>query len=83
PSVTVVERPYKWNPPVVLGVIPAYDQALAYIRSDFDIDAATQSGRRHASAKHKECVLPTEGPEDAKKWLSGLKVLGQASKSAW
>ncbi|KAH8997074.1 hypothetical protein EDB86DRAFT_2828845 [Lactarius hatsudake] len=39
-QVLVVEKPHERNPPVAPGVIPAYDQALAYIRLDLGLDAA-------------------------------------------
>ncbi|KAH9169404.1 hypothetical protein EDB89DRAFT_1908565 [Lactarius sanguifluus] len=64
----LVEKPHERNPPGVPGVVPAYDQALAYIRLDLGLDADI----RHALAKHRE---RGGGIEDARKWLDVPEII--------
>ncbi|KAI9437002.1 PEBP-like protein [Lactarius indigo] len=73
PSINA-ERPREWNPPVAPGVIPAYDQALAYIRADA---AAVQVEADALRLSIENGVVPTEDVEDAKKRLEVLEVMAQ------
>ncbi|KAH8977882.1 PEBP-like protein [Lactarius akahatsu] len=73
PSINV-ERPREWNPPVAPGAIPAYDQALAYIRADA---AAVQVEADALRLSIEKGVVPTEDVEDAKKRLEVLEVMAQ------
>jgi large subunit ribosomal protein L35 len=73
PSISL-ERPREWNPPVAPGVIPAYDEAVAYIRADA---AAVQveADTLRSSLENGQ----TEGIEDAKKRLDILDIMAQVN----
>ena len=75
PSISL-ERPREWNPPVAPGVIPAYDQALAYIRTDA---AAVQAEADALRLSIEKGVVPTEDLVDAKKRLDMLEVMAQVN----
>ena len=75
PSITL-ERPREWNPPVAPGVIPAYDQALAYIRADA---AAVQVEADALRLSLEKGTIPTGDVEDAKKRLDVLEVMAQVN----
>jgi len=75
PSISL-GRHREWCPPVSPGVIPAYDQALAHIRSDA---AAVQLGADALRLSIEKGVVPTEGVEDAKRRLDVLEVMGQVN----
>lgn len=75
PSISL-ERPREWNPPVAPGIIPAYDQALAYIRADA---AAVQAEADALRISIEKGEVPTEGLEDAKKQLDVLEVMAQVN----
>jgi large subunit ribosomal protein L35 len=75
PSISL-ERPREWNPPVAPGLIPAYDQALAYIRADA---AAVQAEADALRLSIEKGEVPTEGLEDAKKRLDVLEVMAQVN----
>jgi len=75
PSISL-ERPREWNPPVAPGVIPAYDQALSYIRADA---AAVQVETDALRLSIEKGVVPTEDVEEAKKRLEVLEVMAQVN----
>jgi large subunit ribosomal protein L35 len=75
PSISL-ERPREWNPPVAPGLIPAYDQALAYIRADAAAVHAEADALRLSIEKGE---VPTEGLEVAKKRLDVLEVMAQVN----
>ena len=75
PSISL-ERPREWNPPVAPDVIPAYDQALAYIRADA---AAVQAEADALRISIEKGEVPAEGLEDAKKQLDVLEVMAQVN----
>ena len=75
PSITL-ERPREWNPPVAPGVIPAYDEAVAYIRADA---AAVQAEVDTLRSSLENGQVPTEGIEDAKKRLDVLEIMAQVN----
>ena len=75
PSITL-ERPREWNPPVAPGVIPAYDEAVAYIRADA---AAVQAEADTLRSSLENGQVPTEGIEDAKNKLDVLEVMAQVN----
>ena len=75
PSISL-ERPRAWNPPVAPGVIPAYDQALAYIRADA---AAVQAEADALRTSIEKGEVPEEGLENAKKQLDVLEVMAQVN----
>ena len=72
PSISL-ERPREWNPPVAPGVIPAYDQALAYIRADAAAVQAEADALRISIEKGEVTA------EDAKKQLDVLEVMAQVN----
>lgn len=73
PSISV-ERPREWNPPIAPGVVPAYDEAVAYIRADA---AAVQVEADSLRSGLENGHVPTEGIEDAKKRLDILEIMAQ------
>lgn len=73
PSVSL-ERPREWNPPVAPGVIPAYDEAVAYIRADAAAVQAEADTLRSSLENGQ-----TEGIEDAKKRLDILEIMAQVN----
>jgi large subunit ribosomal protein L35 len=75
PSITL-ERPREWNPPVAPGVIPAYDEAVAYIRADA---AAVQAEADTLRSSLENGQVPAEGIEDAKKKLDVLEIMAQVN----
>jgi large subunit ribosomal protein L35 len=75
PSISL-ERPREWNPPVAPGVIPAYDEAVAYIRADA---AAVQAEADTLRSSLENGQVSTEGIEDAKKRLDVLEVMAQVN----
>lgn len=75
PSISL-ERPREWNPPVTPGFIPAYDEAVAYIRADA---AAVQAEADALRLSLEKGEVPTEGVEDAKKRLDVLEIMGQVN----
>ncbi|KAI0005281.1 phosphatidylethanolamine-binding protein [Russula compacta] len=75
PSISL-ERPREWNPPVAPGFIPAYDEAVAYIRSDA---AAVQAEADALRSSLEKGQVPAEGTEDAKKRLDVLEIMAQVN----
>lgn len=75
PSISL-ERPREWNSPVAPGVIPAYDEAVAYIRADA---AAVQAEADTLRSSLENGQVPTEGIEDAKKRLDVLEIMAQVN----
>jgi len=75
PSISL-ERPREWNPPVAPGVIPAYDEAVAYIRADA---ATIQAEADTLRSNLENGQVPTEGIEDAKKRLDVLEIMAQGN----
>lgn len=75
PSISL-ERPREWNPPVAPGVIPAYDEAVAYIRADAAVLQAEADALR--SRVEKGQVL-AEGIDGAKNMLGVLEVMAQVN----
>jgi large subunit ribosomal protein L35 len=75
PSISL-ERPREWNPPVAPGVIPAYDEAVAYIRTDA---AAVQAEADTLRSSLENGQVPTEGIEDSKKRLDILEIMAQVN----
>ncbi len=75
PSISL-ERPREWNPPVAPGVIPAYDEAVAYIRADA---AAVQAEADTLRSSLENGQVLTEGLEDAKRRLDVLKIMAQVN----
>jgi large subunit ribosomal protein L35 len=75
PSISL-ERPREWNPPVRPGVIPAYDEAVAYIRADA-ADVQAEADALRLSLDKGE--VPTEDVEDAKKRLDMLEIMAQVN----
>lgn len=75
PSISL-ERPREWNPPVAPGVIPAYDEAVAYIRADAAAVRAEADALRSSLEKGQ---IPTEGIEDARKTLDTLEIMTQVN----
>jgi len=71
-----LERPREWNPPVAPGVIPAYDEAVAYIRADA---AAVQAEADTLRSSLEDGQIPTEGIEDAIKRLDVLEIMAQVN----
>lgn len=72
PSICL-ERPREWNPPVAPGIIPAYDEAVAYIRADA---AALQA---EADALRLNLRVQTDGIEDAKEKLNVLDIMARVN----
>jgi large subunit ribosomal protein L35 len=75
PSISL-QRPREWNLPVGPGVIPAYDQALAYIRADA---AAVQAEADALRLSLEKGTVPTGDVEEAKKRLDVLEVMAQVN----
>jgi large subunit ribosomal protein L35 len=75
PSISL-ERPREWNPPVAPGVIPAYDEAVAYIRADA---AAVQAEADAIRSSLEKGQIPTEGIEDTRKMLDTLEIMTQVN----
>ena len=75
PSISL-ERPREWNPPVAPGVIPAYDEAVAYIRADA---ASAQAEADTLRSSLENGQVSTEGIEDAKKKLDILEIMAQVN----
>ncbi len=75
PSISLA-RPREWNPPVAPGFIPAYDEALAYIRADA---AAVQREADALRLSIEKGEVPTEDVEDATKRLDVLEVMAQVN----
>jgi large subunit ribosomal protein L35 len=75
PSISL-ERPREWKPPVPPGFIPAYDEAVAYIRADA---VAVQAEADTLRLSLEKGEVPTEGLEDAKKRLDVLEIMAQVN----
>jgi large subunit ribosomal protein L35 len=75
PSISL-ERPREWNPPIVPGVIPAYDEAVAYVRADA---AAVQAEVDSLRSSLESGQVPTEGIENAKERLDVLEIMAQVN----
>lgn len=75
PSISL-ERPREWNPPVAPGVIPAYDEAVAYIRADA---AAVQAEADAFRSSLEKGEIPSEGIEDSRKRLDTLEIMAQVN----
>ncbi|KAH9963506.1 phosphatidylethanolamine-binding protein [Russula dissimulans] len=75
PSISL-ERPREWNPPVAPGVIPAYDEAVAYIRADA---AALQAEADALRSRLEKGQVLAGGVEDAKNMLNVLEVMAQVN----
>jgi large subunit ribosomal protein L35 len=75
PSISL-GRPREWNPPVAPGIIPAYDEAVAYIHADA---AAVQAEADILRSSLENGQVPTEGIEDAKKRLGVLEIMAQVN----
>jgi len=75
PSISL-ERPREWNPPVAPGVIPAYDEAVAYIRADA---AAVQAEADAIRSSLEKGQIPTEGIEDTREMLDTLEIMTQVN----
>lgn len=75
PSISL-ERPREWNPPVPPGVIPAYDEAVAYIRADA---AAVQAEADALRSSLEKGEVSNEGIEDARKRLDTLEIMAQVN----
>jgi len=75
PSISL-ERPREWNPPVAPGVIPAYDEAVAYIRADA---AALQAEADALRSRLEKGQVLAGGIEDAKNMLGVLEVMAQVN----
>jgi large subunit ribosomal protein L35 len=75
PSISL-ERPREWNPPVAPGALPAYDEAVAFIRADA---AAVQAEADTLRSSLENGQVPTEGIEDAKNMLDVLEVMAQVN----
>jgi large subunit ribosomal protein L35 len=75
PSISL-ERPREWNPPVAPGFIPAYDEAVAYIRADA---AAVRAEVDNLRSSLENGHVPTEGIEDAKERLDVLEIMAQVN----
>ncbi|KAI0307390.1 phosphatidylethanolamine-binding protein [Multifurca ochricompacta] len=73
PSINL-ERPREWNPPVALGAIPAYDEAVAYIRADA---TAVQSEADALRLLLENGDIPLESVKDAKAKLDVLETMAQ------
>lgn len=75
PSISL-ERPREWNPPVAPGFIPAYDEAVAYIRSDA---VAVQAEADALQSSLEKGQVPAEGTDDAKRRLDVLEIMAQVN----
>ncbi len=75
PSISL-EGPREWNPPVTPGLVPAYDEAVAYIRQDA---AAVQEEADTLRSSFENGQVPPEGIEDAKKRLDVLDIMAQVN----
>jgi large subunit ribosomal protein L35 len=75
PSINL-QRPREWNPPVAPGIIPAYDEAVAYIRADA---AAVQAEADTLRSSLENGQVPTEAIGDAKKRLDVLEIMAQVN----
>ena len=75
PSINL-ERSREWNPPVAPGVIPAYDEAVAYIRADA---AALQAEADALRLNLENKQVQTEVIEDAKERLDVLEIMAQVN----
>jgi large subunit ribosomal protein L35 len=75
PSISL-ERSREWNPPVAPGVIPAYDEAVAYIRADAAALQAEADALR-LNLENKQVQL--EAIEDAKERLDVLEIMAQVN----
>ena len=75
PSICL-ERPRQWNSPVAPGIIPAYDEAVAYIRADA---AALQAEADALRLNLENGRVQTEGIEDAKVTLNVLDIMARVN----
>jgi large subunit ribosomal protein L35 len=75
PSISL-ERPREWNPPVAPGVVPAFDEAVAYIRADA---AAVQAEADTLRSSLENGQVSIEGIEDAKERLDVLEIMAQVN----
>jgi large subunit ribosomal protein L35 len=75
PSISL-ERPREWNPPVPPDFIPAYDEAVAYIRADA---AALQAEVDALRSNMEKGPVSMEGVEDTKKRLDTLEIMAQVN----
>jgi large subunit ribosomal protein L35 len=75
PSINL-DRPREWNPPIPPGFIPAYDEAVAYIRADA---AAVQAEADTLRSNLERGQVPIEGMDDAKRRLNTLEIMAQVN----
>jgi len=75
PSINL-DRPREWNPPTPPGFIPAYDEAVAYVRADA---AAVQAEADVLRSNLEKGQVPIEGIDDAKKRLDMLEIMAQVN----
>ncbi|KAI0258257.1 phosphatidylethanolamine-binding protein [Gloeopeniophorella convolvens] len=75
PSISI-ERPREWNRPVAPGVIPAYDEALAYIRAD---SAAVQAEADALRLSLEKGEISAEEMQEARDRLDTLEVMAQVN----
>jgi large subunit ribosomal protein L35 len=75
PSINL-DRPREWNPPIPPGFIPAYDEAVAYVRADA---AAVQAEADALRSNLEKGQVQIEGLDDAKKRLDTLEIMAQVN----
>jgi large subunit ribosomal protein L35 len=75
PSISL-DRPREWNSPIPPGFIPAYDEAVAYVRADA---AAVQAEADALRSNLEKGQIPIEGIEDAKRRLDTLEIMAQVN----
>ncbi|KAI9510695.1 PEBP-like protein [Russula earlei] len=71
-----LDRPREWNPPVAPRFIPAYDEAVAYIRADAAAVKAEADTLRTSLEKGQVSI---EDIENAKKTLDVLDIMAQVN----
>ena len=72
------EHPRKWNRPLAFGVLPAYDEALKYIKTDSETLAAEARHLQNASEKAKAAPEPNaEAIQEMEKKLATLEIQSQ------
>ena len=75
PSISL-ERPREWKSPVPPGFIPAYDEAVAYIRADA---AAVQAEADALRLSLEKGEVASEDVEEAKKRVDMLDIMAQVN----
>jgi large subunit ribosomal protein L35 len=75
PSICL-ERPREWNRPVAPGIIPAYDEAVAYIRADA---AALQAEADTIRLNLENQRVQTDSIEEAKAKLNVLDIMARVN----